>query len=332
LHGAVCFVLEQAARAVRPRHIRGELMREIRCLLIVMLTCGTSVAGCEPGHDDALSDRVQLGEPVSESRLEALDPPASGEQTTVEESAAGTGETLCRACTTNAECGGSGALCLRRSDGAQFCGRDCRTAACPSRYTCMRLSTTISQCVPPQLQCTLASADAGTPPPSTSADAGGAADAGASADVPSTAYCAPAASWDPRWIAFEAEVLRLTNLARQSARLCGTTSYAAAPALTASSQLRCAARLHAKDMQDRSYFSHTSPTGVTFSQRSSAAGYLWRTVGENIASGYASPQAVVDGWLASPGHCQNLMSRAFTELGVGFYGSNRWVQDFGASL
>jgi uncharacterized protein YkwD len=55
-------------------------------------------------------------------------------------------------------------------------------------------------------------------------------------------------------------------------------------------------------------------------------------VGENSAAGYPSPQSVVDGWIASAGHCQNLTSPSSTQLGVGFYGNNRWVQNFGAPL
>jgi uncharacterized protein YkwD len=314
-------------------------MRDNRLLWSVIVTCGVCWAGCEETGDSALPIDGQLGEPASESKLEAVEPPAASGANAVEQNSAGTGDALCRSCTSNADCGGSSALCLRRSDGVQFCGRDCRTSPCPTSYTCMRLSSTISQCVPPQLQCSLASADAGTaPPPAGTTDAGSpppaaANDAGTtSSDVPNTTRCAPVASWNPSWLSFEAEVLRLTNLSRQTARLCGSAMYNAAPALTVSPQLRCAARLHAKDMQDKNYFSHTSLDGTTFSQRITAAGFAWRSAGENIAAGYPSPQAVVDGWVASPGHCQNLMNPAFTQLGVGFYDNNRWVQDFGTPL
>jgi uncharacterized protein YkwD len=48
------------------------------------------------------------------------------------------------------------------------------------------------------------------------------------------------------------------------------------------------------------------------------AGYTWSTWGENIGAGYASPAAVVNGWLASDGHCVNLMNPTFQELGVGY--------------
>jgi len=297
--------------------------------LSVALCCAIGW-GCE--SDDGGSEGLErIGEPASEDLLEA-DLPADVEQST----SGAEGDRLCAACTTNADCG-AGNYCLRRSDGVRFCGRDCRTNACPTGYSCTRLSSSVAQCVPPQATCTRApAADAGV-----RADAGAdsgappipVSDAGASGDVPNTPYCAVAASWDPVAVGFEAEVLRLSNEHRQRGVACGSTPYPSVPALTTNPALRCAARLHSKDMSERNYFSHTSQDGTSFSQRISRAGYDWRTVGENIASGYRTPQAVVDGWIKSTGHCQNLMNRAFTQIGVGFYGSNYlWTQDFGAPL
>ncbi len=135
--------------------------------------------------------------------------------------------------------------------------------------------------------------------------------------------------------ASEQRVLDLTNQARAVARSCGTTSYPAAPALTWNASLATAARNHASDMAVRNYFSHTSQDGRTFVQRATNAGYSgYRALGENIAAGQPTPESVVAGWLNSPGHCSNIMSANFRELGVGVgtggsYGIY-WVQDFGA--
>lgn len=131
-------------------------------------------------------------------------------------------------------------------------------------------------------------------------------------------------------------MLRLTNDIRAKGATCGGTAYAPAPPLKWNDRLAHAARNHALDMGKRSYFEHTTPEGVRFSERVTAAGYAWQTVGENIAAGYATPASVVDGWLKSPGHCVNLMNPAFTELGVGraqVSGSPYslyWGQSFGA--
>lgn len=128
-------------------------------------------------------------------------------------------------------------------------------------------------------------------------------------------------------------VLDLTNAARAQARVCGTTSYAAAGPLTYNAQLEQAAQGHATDMATKNYFSHTSQDGRTFDQRISATGYAWTRIAENIAAGYSTPEAVVQGWLNSAGHCSNIMNPNLRELGVGYaqggsYGTY-WVQDFG---
>ncbi|MBB5364686.1 CAP domain-containing protein [Deinococcus humi] len=130
------------------------------------------------------------------------------------------------------------------------------------------------------------------------------------------------------------QVLQLVNAARAQARSCGSTSFAAAPALTLNTQLGQAAQGHASDMAAQNYFSHTSKDGRTFVQRITATGYAFRTIGENIAAGQSTPQQVVAGWLQSEGHCRNIMNPSFRELGVGYakggsYG-HYWVQDFGA--
>lgn len=134
----------------------------------------------------------------------------------------------------------------------------------------------------------------------------------------------------------EAQVLALVNSARATARTCGTTRYPAVAALAAHSALVTAARAHSQDMATRDYFSHTGLDGTSPWQRMTAAGYAYRSAGENIAAGQRTPEAVMSAWLASPGHCANIMNASFRELGVGMaqspdstYGIY-WTQDFGA--
>ena len=133
---------------------------------------------------------------------------------------------------------------------------------------------------------------------------------------------------------FAAAVLDLTNKARSAARTCGGTDVLpAVPALTSNDLLAGTAQAHSADMAAKNYFSHTSQDGTSFSARITQSGYAWSSIGENIAAGYATPAAVVAGWLASPGHCKNIMSASFSELGVGYatggsYGTY-WTQDFG---
>lgn len=112
------------------------------------------------------------------------------------------------------------------------------------------------------------------------------------------------------------EMLSLINEARSQARQCGNQRFAAAEPLTWNCTLEAAAEAHSRDMVENAYFSHTDPDGVGIQQRVSNRGYVWRAVGENIAAGQASSAAVVEGWLASPGHCSNIMNGAFTEMGM----------------
>lgn len=116
---------------------------------------------------------------------------------------------------------------------------------------------------------------------------------------------------------FQAEVLRLVNERRAAGATCGSRgNFAATTALSWNTALTTAAYGHSRDMADNNYFSHTSRDGRTFDQRITAAGYRWSRAGENIAAGYTSAQSVVNGWMASEGHCANLMNPNFRDMGL----------------
>ena len=103
--------------------------------------------------------------------------------------------------------------------------------------------------------------------------------------------------------------------------------------VTYNRQLDSAAQSHADDMLDNNYFSHTGLNGSTPWERASAAGYDYRYIGENIASGYQTGESVLTGWVNSPGHQRNNIDPNFEEFGLGFArdGSNtRWVLLLGA--
>lgn len=129
-------------------------------------------------------------------------------------------------------------------------------------------------------------------------------------------------------------VLELVNEARLRSRRCGWKRHKAAPALVHSETLQRAAAAHARDMADRSVLGHAGSDGSTPAERATRAGYPWRVVGENIASGQATPEQVVEEWVKSPHHCANLMSADFTEMGVAFAadpksdGGIYWAQVF----
>lgn len=115
---------------------------------------------------------------------------------------------------------------------------------------------------------------------------------------------------------FRASLEQRINAARARSRRCGAAFMPAAAPLSWNQRLFSAAARHATDMAARNYFSHVSLDGRTLAQRVSDEGYAWTSVGENLAAGQDTVEAVVAGWLASPGHCSNFMGRQFTEVAV----------------
>ena len=127
-------------------------------------------------------------------------------------------------------------------------------------------------------------------------------------------------SLDSSVTSYEEEVIRLVNEIRVQNGL---------GAFKTNWELSRVARYKSQDMHDNRYFSHTSPTyGSPFDMMKSF-GISYRTAGENIAMGYRTPQAVVDGWMNSEGHRKNILDASFTQIGVGYVADgNYWTQMF----
>ncbi|MEM7414647.1 MAG: CAP domain-containing protein [Gemmatimonadota bacterium] len=87
------------------------------------------------------------------------------------------------------------------------------------------------------------------------------------------------------------------------------------------------AREHSQDMIDRSYFAHDNPDGHSPFDRMASAGLTYSRAAENIAYGYPTAEAVLDGWLNSPGHRRNIENCNLTEHGVGLVGTH-WTHVF----
>lgn len=89
--------------------------------------------------------------------------------------------------------------------------------------------------------------------------------------------------------------------------------------LVVDSALTDAAQLHSEDMAKQDFFSHVGLDGSRSWHRAEAAGYESGMVGENIAAGYTTPASVVEGWIKSEGHRENLLDERFNEIGVGYF-------------
>lgn len=113
-------------------------------------------------------------------------------------------------------------------------------------------------------------------------------------------------------------LLELVNEARATGRSCGEEGwFDAADPLALDERLVAAAQLHSEDMRAMEEMTHTGSDGSDLADRVDAQGYPWASIAENVAWGHPTPEDVVEGWLASDGHCAAIMGPAFTELGAG---------------
>jgi uncharacterized protein YkwD len=116
--------------------------------------------------------------------------------------------------------------------------------------------------------------------------------------------------------ALAARALDLVNQARARGVHCGGRPYAPAPALSLSGTLDGVAFGHAADMAIHNYFEHQDLTGASPADRVRAVGFKEKLVGENIAYGPQTVEEVVQGWLDSPDHCENIMDPRFAQMGI----------------
>jgi uncharacterized protein YkwD len=147
--------------------------------------------------------------------------------------------------------------------------------------------------------------------------------------VLASAYVVPASSQAP---VLATRALQLVNEVRAHGTRCGERSFGPAPPMRLSGTLASVAFGHAADMAVHNYFEHEDLAGRSPADRVRAVGYREKLVGENIAYGPKSADEVVQGWLDSPGHCENIMDPRFAEMGIAFaagHASRRglyWVQ------
>jgi uncharacterized protein YkwD len=138
--------------------------------------------------------------------------------------------------------------------------------------------------------------------------------------------CTPAAGWPTASPDLAAQVVDLINAHRTEI---GLKPLQVSPTLTA------AATWKARHMAAYGYLTHDDagpPVQRTAGDRLAACGYPSATWGENIAMGYTTPQAVVDAWLASPGHRANIEQADYVATGVAMAGTQQpyWAESFGS--
>ena len=133
---------------------------------------------------------------------------------------------------------------------------------------------------------------------------------------------------------FANEVLKLANKERSERGL---------NPLELDNKLTNIAEDHSQSMAVNDFFGHKDPTdGSSSLNRIEEGGYEWNRWGENVAAGHSTPEDVMEGWMKSPGHRNNILNPNFTEMGIGYeflvddkgsvnY-SHYWTQVFGTPL
>ncbi len=118
----------------------------------------------------------------------------------------------------------------------------------------------------------------------------------------------------------ERRVVELTNVERRNNGL---------PELSLHTELSRVARIKSEDMRTGDYFSHTSPTHGSPFDMIRDNGISYRTAGENIARGQRTPEQVVQSWMNSTGHRENILNADYTHIGVGYDENGHfWTQMF----
>ncbi len=172
----------------------------------------------------------------------------------------------------------------------------------------------------------------GTPGPSTGnggssvASSGGSAADGSSQDFQDQLSeqfptCAAPISGD----ALRGEILRLVNVERERAGLTPVVH---------DQTLEDQATQYACEMIHYDFFAHENPfTGTQLRDRAEEFGYEYVMIGENLAAGQSTAAQVMNEWMNSEDHRDNILNPYFTELGVGIRTGGRfgtyWVQEFG---
>ena len=82
-------------------------------------------------------------------------------------------------------------------------------------------------------------------------------------------------------------------------------------------QLMSAAQMKAEDMVKGHFFAHTAPDGTVAWDYFKKVGYHYDIAGENLAITNETSSAVIDGWLNSPTHRDNLLNDEYTDIGIG---------------
>jgi uncharacterized protein YkwD len=127
-----------------------------------------------------------------------------------------------------------------------------------------------------------------------------------------------------------ARITRISTAAARGAVVClinDTRRAHGLPALRQSGPLDVAAQIWSNAMVASDVFTHSS----SFGQRVTDAGLVWQALAENIATGFPTPRRVVQAWMGSLDHCQNILDPTYRDVGIGIniHGVHGYANRFG---
>jgi hypothetical protein len=100
------------------------------------------------------------------------------------------------------------------------------------------------------------------------------------------------------------------------------------PELNENDLLNQIAESRARDLLEKQYFAHVSPTGRQASDVAQEVGYPYKIIAENLAQGYfPTGKKMVDGWMQSPGHRKNILNPDIKEIGISILKGTMHGQD-----
>ncbi|MEP7196958.1 MAG: CAP domain-containing protein [Saprospiraceae bacterium] len=125
---------------------------------------------------------------------------------------------------------------------------------------------------------------------------------------------------------YQMDLMKLVNQQRILGCHCGSIYYPPVSPLNWSSKLESASQIQAKYLATKLVLTHRGDDGKDVRARLAKVNYSWKTYSENIANGFEEVEEVFAAWMASSGHCKNIMGD-YKEMGV-FRIDGFWIQDF----
>ena len=128
--------------------------------------------------------------------------------------------------------------------------------------------------------------------------------------------------------AYASDITRASVVDQMNAR----RAVAGLPPLHEDARLDRAADDRVQDMEDQEYWAHFSPDGQSPFRFLKPRGYDYQFAGENLAAGFDTAEVLLDAWMESAGHRQNILSPLYADCGVSIIEGSTLGRSAGKSI